>query len=560
MNELKAAGKHFRKIATEKPDRTAEGAASPHVRAPLGFSSLGRIPWLSLVVLTLCTLWIFLLRWHNFDQTARIDIALYAVDGHELHQGAVFYKDFWEIKPPAGIWTFALAEWLVGYGQQQVFFIGTVTALLTLAGIYLVGCRLHNRTAGLLAAVLWALTNSEYYLDAQQPNIEVFMNCLLVWFLAVALGSLTRDETWTWQFKPGKALLLGLVVALSALYKQFTVATYLLIFFGLWTLQSTSDGRRALLKSAAVALFACGLAWAGVIYYLQLTGSFSGFVVMLTKLGAAYSDSPLHNLVRGAEPGRILGRARKPYWPLVIAMAAALWVSRGNRGDIPVKRLLWAVAIATWLAVSLPGKFWNHYYQLWMPLLCIWGGWALLRLYEAESGSKWLNRKTGRCLAALVLAFYGIRSGLALAHPAPRERILNKQQVRMEPRELGQELAKLTTDQDRIYVWGKESRVNFYAKRRPGCSVDLSAFLPQKKLFPAGFPLADVFLQQFLRDMEATKPVFVVMENGEDTGGPAFQYIQQHYVTAPAFSGHGFTVLVRRGARIPLPNPQDSRL
>src|SRR5207245_3740551 len=106
----------------------------------------------------------------------------------------------------------------------------------------------------------------------------------------------------------------------------------------------------------------------------------------------------LGNVASGLGPERLIPLAMRPMLPLVTlaALGIVLPLLRPSRAAA----LTGAYALATFLAVTLSGRFHPHYYQLWLPLLCIGGAVALAPLDRPEAGQ-------GRALsvpAALVTA------------------------------------------------------------------------------------------------------------------------------------------------------------
>ncbi len=91
------------------------------------------------VALLLLSLLIALFRLHTYNEPLDRDLAAYAVIAHEMLAGRPLYADLWDHKPPAIHVTFALGEWLCGYGPQSIYFLNVAAAILTLLGVYAAG-------------------------------------------------------------------------------------------------------------------------------------------------------------------------------------------------------------------------------------------------------------------------------------------------------------------------------------------------------------------------------------------------------------------------------------
>jgi len=141
-------------------------------------------------------LWILANRLHTYEQPVQVDIGAYAAVGHGLLHGQRFYTDLWDFKPPLIYGVYAAVEKLVGYGQQQVFVLGLIAALLTLVGVYWAAVWLQGSSAsGLWAAGFWALRCNDLRLEANAPNCEVFLNALAVWGVAMYARQRTSRDS-----------------------------------------------------------------------------------------------------------------------------------------------------------------------------------------------------------------------------------------------------------------------------------------------------------------------------------------------------------------------------
>jgi hypothetical protein len=80
--------------------------------------------------------------------------------------------------------------------------------------------------------------------------------------------------------------------------------------------------------------------------------------------------------------------------------------------------LLLAFGIGTQLAVVLPGRFFAHYYQLWLPPLAIGAGWTL----AAFAGTKWIRRWVPSAVGAAAIALMVVRQGRSTRYRRRRGR------------------------------------------------------------------------------------------------------------------------------------------
>src|SRR5262249_36975248 len=147
------------------------------------------------------------------------------------------YADLWDNKSPLVYATYGAAELVAGYGPPAIFLLGVLAAIATLLGVYRAARRMTGTTsAGLWAAAFWTAVAADQGLQANQPNLEVFMNATLVWVFAEFLAARRRP------------LVIGALCALASLYKLVVlpiVALWLLCDVAVAVRQAGRDVRRA---------------------------------------------------------------------------------------------------------------------------------------------------------------------------------------------------------------------------------------------------------------------------------------------------------------------------
>jgi hypothetical protein len=144
-----------------------------------------RRTWPALALLGLALV-IATARLHTYHEPLERDITAAAVIGHEMLAGRSLYADMWDHKPPAIHVTHALAILLAGYGPGAVYLLNIVAAITTLGGTYLAASAVGGVVAGLWGAVFWTLVSGDLWLQANQPNAEVFINACVAWAFAPA--------------------------------------------------------------------------------------------------------------------------------------------------------------------------------------------------------------------------------------------------------------------------------------------------------------------------------------------------------------------------------------
>jgi hypothetical protein len=336
---------------------------------------------------------IVLERVHTYDEPPDRDVAEYAVIGHEMRLGRHLYTDLWERKPPLLDATFETAERLVGYGFPEIFTLNVVMALATLAGCYVAARCVAGVNAGMVAAGLWVLIGTDPYVEANQPNCEVFVNV----FLTAGAALLLANRQCRWR----TGLAVGAMFTLATMYEQHMIVTCATLAVGFLLAGGRNDFKNRMVTLTIAA--GVGLAsWCGLVAFYAAVGRLPAMVDVL--FNQLFSQNSLRsNLLAACTPEFLFPSFMA--WacgPLALMLLAG--ISGGAR--IGSRWMIWiGWAVGTWIVVALPGRFFPHYYQCWIPPFCIAGGWAAGRLV---GNNRW-PRIMGRLAVAMVLIFVAAR-------------------------------------------------------------------------------------------------------------------------------------------------------
>jgi hypothetical protein len=432
------------------------------------------------------TILIAVARLYTYHEPVEMDAATYAVVAHELRDGRSLYTDLWDHKPPAVHATFVAAQAVFGYGPGHVYALGVLVAVLTLVGVFAAASvPPFGSEIGLWAAAFWALISGDMYLQANQPNTEVFQNLCLVWGFALLLR-LPYDRR-----ALGRAAAIGALFALASLYKHVAlvtagmlVAAHVLMYaravgrgavaLGLVPAgeadRSDHEGRDFTISEsivspvvihAGVITTVIATMWAAVCGYFALTGRFADFYGAVFLFNRQYSGSAVVNLMLGFTPTWLLPRFMYVFLPLIVIGVLGAFVGRELRSPRGV--LLAAYALGTVVAVALPGRFFEHYYQLWLPVLAIAAAWGIAALAPITAE---LRRWQAR--AALAVALVLLAGQLPYYRLAPQEWSVAKFGGRLiNSRYVASMINEVLLPGETFYEWGHEAELYFYSSRRP---------------------------------------------------------------------------------------------
>lgn len=488
-----------------------------------------------LVLLGLCIL-IIVARLHTYDEPLERDITTYAVIAHEMAQGRDLYSDLWDHKPPAVHATYLMAEMLVGYGETAICLLGVSAAIITLFGVYIAG-RIYDgrKSTGLWAASFWALTASDMQLQANQPNVEVFLNACLIWAF-VALLKLLFEQRWYHM-----TLAAGMMLALASLYKP--VVVFVAIAFGaaLFGIRSLAQQRGYITALVQVGVLAAtGLAsWFAVGTYFHLRGNFEDFYNAVITYNRFYSGDMLDNFATGLHVSRLMPEFLYFALPLVAMLIVGLGF--GWRGRRAFWLLLLAYMVGVQLATAAPGFFYPHYYQLWLPVLTVGAAWGISALNDIVMER---YRFSGSLAAALIVILLAYHAGGQYRLTPDQWSQAKYGNVFVSTKKVADKIAGVLEDGESFYEWGAETGLYFYSGISPPTGVFYH--YPLLSRWPQVGKLSD----KVIRQLEHQRPALIILNRAilprpENTqqiivgGHPVLNWIGKNYRLLPGVDQQG---------------------
>jgi hypothetical protein len=374
--------------------------------------------------------------------------------------GELPYRDWVDQKPPGIFWIYRAALCLPLAPAAAIHLAGLLWSAGSAIALWLVARRLTDPFWALLAAVLFALLSADPYLQGTAANTEIFMVLPLTLSL-LAFFRAADSDPWpvAWM------VLCGALSATGTVFKQVCAPNWLFLAAAFPFFTSATNRRAATLRFAAWSAAGACAVWGLIALYFAARGGLAPMV----------HDVLLHNLayVQGLSAGlrwqlflgasERLWHAQTLVWAFALAGLAALWTMGRKR---------WLLLVAGWILASLigicaSGYFFPHYFQQILPVLSLAaavGGAGLCR------GRFWKNAPArtrtivlSACLIvppALTLSFFCFRCS-----PEQVVRTVYPKSSFAEMPELGRRLAQATRPEDRVFVFGSEPELLFYARR-----------------------------------------------------------------------------------------------
>ena len=411
------------------------------------------------------------LRLHSLGEPLERDLTSYSYFAHQMLSGVELYSYLFDHHPPGVYWVYMAAELIWGYGPEAITYLGIFFTLVSLIFLYLFVKEITNRWCALAGAVFWALTSNAFLLQANQPNTELFMNS----FFVLSLWALARRlQSGHVGFLAIAGLSFGVAAAFKtvALFPFLAVALYMIYFD--WRSGRDGwikDGLRDLLWLSVPA----ALVWAAIFLYFAALGRFYDFWGAVFTFNLSYSESILSNLWRFFSTPLLYSN---PVLRELLAtgLLSLLWLFFSRKEYGRVRRPLFIILfISLILELSSPGKFWMHYYQLFLPLFSILSALFLFDIYglllRKVAGSKAIR---GVAIAAVMVPAIGfilydqitfLRMGLnemSIAKYGP---------LFVQSKMMGEFIRDKTAPCETIYEWGKDNGIYFYSQRDAAAGI-----------------------------------------------------------------------------------------
>ena len=433
------------------------------------------------------------------------DEGSYGFIAKEILRGGIPYRDAIEMKPPGVFYLYALAIKLFGATVTGLRIFTTIYSQLTLLCVFACARLLYGSRAGLLAAFFFALFGSVPMMEAGGSNTEVFF-CLPL--AAAILCMMKAGQTGRRGFVWASAC----CAALAALIK--TVAAPYIVVLAIFSLfacpSSTVRGVRIRNFIGFVLVF--WLVIGMVVAYFYVQGALQEFLLWNVVIPLKYAKGLA---VKGPSLAIILPRLAPEYLTLVIASLPALLYcvkKRHNFGFALMLVLLPAVVAG----ISMPMKFFPHYFIQMLPYFCILSGvgvalvlqmrvpWLLMWLVIIFASFGWFVTKD--------YSFYFVDSPEAVSIKKFGMTFVDAVQV-------AEYIKANTAPTDFILQWGFEPEIYFLSDRRSAVPYPNSTALKVLENVDAG-------IQDFVNKVTTAKPKYIIIQK-EWANYPGYAELQR---------------------------------
>jgi len=381
----------------------------------------------------------------------------YAYIAWRLGHNELPYRDWVDQKPPAVFWTYRAALALPVDPIRAVHLAALLFSAASSCALFFLALRFMNRFWGFMAASLFTLLSADPFAQGTAANTEVFM--LLPLILSQIAFLKAADN-------PRNVLLMivcGALTGMAIAFKQVAALNWFLLI-ALYPIFAAAEKRRRNSLAFAAWSIAGVVAVAGfVAVYFWIHHGLTElvdnvFTHNLEYIGAmTWSD----RLQFCSETLTRLARTEVLAWIFSAACLIALIVAGKGK---------WFAFLAGWLitstiGVSASGYFFPHYFQQLLPPLALISVFGALWLSELRP---WRTSWIPGALFSLLLALLPLKTLWPFWFsytPADAVRAIYPGNFFAEMPEFAARIAQVTSSEQRVFVFGAEPELLFYAQR-----------------------------------------------------------------------------------------------
>ncbi len=461
-----------------------------------------------------------------FNAPFERDQGLYGVIARGWIQGSVPYRDLWDNKGPLLFLWYVAAFKLLG---QTVVAPRLLAALGTAAAVPFVWDTariLLGPRKGILAALLFGVAFGNPFLQAN-ANAEI----LMLWPLAAGFWAFTRgglggNQLWF--------VAAGILTAFAALTKQAAAGPLVgyLLWLGALAVRHPAERRRHV-QSAVLLMAGALLGLAPFVAYFAAQGALYDFFYATVKFNFLFSGQ--NPLILKIVPPLLLDPlplfGGLVLWLLAVVGGVRLWQRRDRKAG-----LILVFAVFSELAAQSMGKVSAHYNVGLLPAVAIMGAVGVDAVIDSWRLGR---RRLGQVAIGCAVVSVGLSAAL-YAFPSAKDRFLAQYMFRdyaersLEAPAIAQEVDALTTPNDYVYEFGRQSDIDFLADRK----------LASRWVHARAYGIDPKMMDEVLHDLDVHQPKLILLTYecgvtshdfaGCENGPPAEleNYLKQHYVYA----------------------------
>lgn len=443
------------------------------------------------------------------------DVGVFAYIGERIATGAVPYRDVWDHKTPLIYFLNAALFNVFGASFTVIAIFEIVWLTFTAYALYKLARVLMGELPACFATGIFAIYVGSTYLSGSFGMTETYAllpTTLAVYFCFNAYV----------QKRVSCMLLSGIMTTVAFLFRQtagiigIVILLYILCAY-------IKDKKYAKQSRAALQMYVIGglLPIIVVLAYFYLHDSVTEFLSQVFVFNLVYSDGVqvnfLHNLATLVhELVYTVGR-----WPLIVVLSIVGVLSvlvesaqRDNQ-EMSSSNISFGIFIFVWFvadlfAITFSGEFYRHYFVQFTVSASLLSGIVVKEYFNSDIQ----NWRTVTLFGMLCLFCTPLLSTLDtnlrfISHIEERLRAEDVLHIKngsyiTDQKERIEWILKNTTEDDAVYFWGAEARLNFLTDR-----LSPTKFVYTYPLFLDGYVTA-TDVNHFLANIKENNPRFII--------------------------------------------------
>jgi hypothetical protein len=474
----------------------------------------------------------FALRLAALSEPLGIDQGLWASFARGLARGQTMYVDIWDQKPPGIFLTYLAGLAAFGWNTRAVVWLDWIASIVTTAALFGTANRLAGRTAGSLAAVLYALLTMPAALYGYGGFLERGVNETFISMLA-AIGAYGVARFATGERALAALSAAGLAAGATVVYKP-NAGNYAVALAGFLLLlpRDARGRRRAGRRELFVFWASAAVLPAAMVAWLWTQGLVREAWIAAIDYNLGYVSSGPAGSRHWLDYAHAIWLRLKtdPLWAAGgLASLAVLVNLRRRRVDaLAALAVLWGAAAA--IAIYANGAWlFNSYFIAALPPLALLAAW----LFDAGARRSGLGRALSLLAAAVIVVLGGMRGDVirvvssaradlaALLDRVDRPHYLETFGGYANDRgysaranaELAAYLRAHTSVDDRIYVFGISGAEAYFDADR----LTAGRFLRVNFFIPGDYPDPRFRIDAVVEGLARARPAALVFERLHST-------------------------------------------
>jgi 4-amino-4-deoxy-L-arabinose transferase-like glycosyltransferase len=370
------------------------------------------------------------------------------------------YRDWFDQKPPGVFWAYRIALMLPMDAIRSVHLVGALFAAGTALALFFLARRWLPDFWAAFAGIMFGVVCAQPSLQGIAANTELFMLLPLTLSLIPFVAAADADRP-----RIPLMLLCGALTGVAAAFKQVAAVNWLFLALA-WPLV-VKDGRkgRTTVLFAACSLAGAAIPWVILTLYFAARGAFADFLDNVLFHNLEYAGRLSWNDRWGLLLSALQSLAPSQVVIWFFSLAGIISIFGAGRAKWGIVCLLWA--LTSMAGVAAGGYFFGHYFLQLLPWLCLMaaiGAAAVANILTVRRIPLWLGRSA---ILAAALAMPLVTLAPFLFKYSPEEavtKIYPENRFALMPA-LGRRLAEITAPDERVFIFGAEPELLFYARR-----------------------------------------------------------------------------------------------